>query len=177
MKEFLQLVYEMLGTLLRVLIIMLLVLTFFVRQVNVNGSSMNDTLQHQDRLLTWCFQYTPRQGDIVIITHGAILQDMIIKRVIAVEGQHLTVDYASGEVFVDGMLLEEDYIKGKTIMPHDFTGDTDMVIPEGYVYVMGDNREHSTDSRSVQVNIVPVNNIIGKAFFRLYPLNTFGTLS
>lgn len=170
-------IYDTIGLLLKVLIIMLVIFTFFIRQVTVSGHSMDDTLNHEDRLLVWNFNYTPQQGDIVIISHGAILQEMLIKRVIATGGQTIGIDYATGTVSIDGVLLQEDYIKGKTIRPLDSIGSSDILIPEGYVFVMGDNREHSTDSRSVQVNLVPVNNIIGKAFFRISPLDSFGILT
>jgi len=169
-------VFEMAGAVFTALIVVLLILTFFVRQVTVSGNSMTDTLQDQDRLLVTNFMYTPQNGDIIIISHGNIYSDPIIKRVIAVGGQRLTIDYDSNEVFVDGVLLFEDYIKGHTIKPSMPVKDTDFIIPEGYVFVMGDNRENSTDSRSALVDIIPVQNIIGKAFFRLSPLNEFGVV-
>jgi len=93
-----------------------------------------------------------------------------------VGGQRISVNYDTNEVFVDGILLHEDYIKGKTIKPSMPIKNTDFVIPDGYVFVMGDNRENSTDSRSALVDIIPVQNIIGKAFFRLTPLPDFGTV-
>ena len=161
--------FEMAEFLTKMLAILLIISAFFCRQVTVNGSSMNDTLHDGERLLVWSFCYEPEPRDIVVITHGAKIDNMLIKRVIAVGGQRLNIDYSKNEVSVDGVLLHEDYIKGKTIKPVNPIKNTGFVIPDGYVFVMGDNRENSTDSRSVLVDIVPVQNIIGKAFFRLSP--------
>ena len=164
-----ELLFEWAGAIFTALIVVLLILTFFVRQVTVSGGSMNDTLKNDDRLLVTNFMYTPKNGDIVIISHGSSYSEPIVKRVIAVGGQRLDIDYFKNEVSVDGVLLHEDYIKGRTIKPQSPIKTTNFVIPDGYVFVMGDNRENSTDSRSVLVDIVPVQNIMGKAFFRLFP--------
>ena len=173
---FSELVFDTAGFIFMFLAVFFLILTFFVRQVNVDGPSMNDTLQDKDRLAVWTFMYEPQPKDIVIITHGANLDKMIIKRVIAVGGQKLDINYDKNEVSVDGVLLREDYIKGRTVRPSMSVKKTNLVIPDGYVFVMGDNRENSTDSRSVLVDLVPVQNIIGKAFFRFTPFDKFGTL-
>ncbi len=171
-----QFIYEMAGTIIVAIAVLFIVMTFFVRQVTVDGPSMNNTLQDADRLLVSCFNYTPQNGDIVIVTHGEELDKKIVKRVIATEGQRLKIDYSTGEVTVDGVLLKEDYIIGTTVKELNST-EIPEVIPKGYVFVMGDNRENSLDSRSKRVGLVPVENIIGKAFFRISPFDTFGFLS
>ena len=135
--------------------------------------SMKETLHDKDRLLVSCFDYVPKNGDIVIVTHGENLDEPIVKRVIATAGQHLEINYANGEVSVDGKVLDEKYIVGTTIPVPNATVIPE-VIPDGYVFVMGDNREHSLDSRSATVGLVPVENIIGKAFIRIYPFDSFG---
>ncbi|MBQ9461553.1 MAG: signal peptidase I [Clostridia bacterium] len=165
--------YDWAGTLLIAFAVLLLAMAFFCRQITVNGDSMNNTLQNKDRLLVLSFMYTPRCGDIVVCTHGENLDEPIIKRVIAVEGQHLEIDYMNDKVIVDGKVLDEDYIKGMTIRLPNSTRIPD-VIPEGYVFVMGDNRENSLDSRSRKVGLIPVENIIGKAVYRIYPFEKFG---
>lgn len=170
-----QTVFDIFGTMLAAIVLLLMIMTFFVRQVTVDGASMNRTLNDKDRLLVACHDYHPQNGDIVIITHGKDLDEAIIKRVIATEGQHLKIDYTNNEVIVDGVLLEEPYAVGKTIALPNPTQIPD-VIPEGYVFVMGDNREHSLDSRSAKVELIPVENIIGKAFLRIYPFNAFGSV-
>ena len=116
-ESLLAFVFETAEFLTKIFAVMLIIITFFFRQVTVNGNSMNDTLQNNDRLLVWSFCYEPKPNDIVTITHGAKLDDMLIKRVIAVGGQRLDIDYSKNEVSVDGVLLHEDYIKGRTIKP------------------------------------------------------------
>ena len=157
------------------LIIIVMLLTFGFRQVTVNGDSMNDTLQSGDKLILYSFMYKPQNGDIVVISHGKDYSDPIIKRVIAVEGQSLKINYDTGEVTLDGVVLKEDYIKGLTKRVHPSLEIPD-VIPEGYVFVMGDNRENSLDSRSTQIGLIPVENIIGKAELRILPASSFGSV-
>ena len=173
-----ELLFEWAGAVFVSIVIVMLVLTFFVRHVTVSGSSMTDTLQNGDRLLVNSFMYTPQNGDIVVISHGNNYSDPIIKRVIALGGQRLDIDYNTGEVTVDGVILEENYIKGKTRQLSNSISleEYDHIIPEGYVFVMGDNREGSLDSRSKEIGIIPVNNIIGKAEWRIMPFDKFGTV-
>lgn len=168
-------VFEWTNALVTALIVVLLLLTFVFRQVTVNGTSMTDTLQNGDRLIVSNFMYTPKNNDIVVISHGNNYSEPIIKRVIATEGQSLTINYDSGEVVVDGVLLDEPYIKGVTRQLRNPI-DIPAVIPEGYVFVMGDNREGSLDSRSTEIGLIPVENIIGKAEFRIYPFNSIGNI-
>ena len=170
-----QVMFDLVGTAFIAITVLLLIMTFFVRQVTVDGPSMNDTLKDKDRLLVSSFNYKPQNGDIVIITHGKELPEAIVKRVIATEGQKLRINPETGEVTVDGVLLKEDYIKGVTRSVTNPARIPD-VIPKGYVFVMGDNREHSTDSRSAKVDLIPVENITGKAFMRVYPFDTFSLL-
>lgn len=170
------LTFDWAGTLVLFLVLVLLCMTFIFRQVTVKGPSMNDTLASGDRLLVYSLLYDPQPGDIVVVTHGADHDEPIIKRVIAVGGQRLSIDYDTGEVRVDGVLLDEPYIKGTT-GPEQFLMKIPEVIPEGYVFVMGDNRENSLDSRSTKIGLIPVENIIGKAVFRIFPFNSFGGVS
>ncbi len=171
----LQWVYDVAASLVAVWVCLTLLMTFVVRQATVDGNSMRDTLADGQRLLVDAIYDKPQYGDIVIISHGEGLDEVLVKRVIATEGQHLKINYRTGQVSVDGVLLHEDYILGTTVRLSNGT-QLPEVIPEGYVFVMGDNREHSTDSRSQLVGLVPVENIIGKAVFRVFPLNTFGGL-
>jgi len=168
-----EIIYDIAGTIFLAIILLFITMTFFARQVTVDGPSMKETLHDKDRLLVSCFDYVPKNGDIVIVTHGETLDEPIVKRVIATAGQHLEINYANGEVSVDGKVLDEKYIVGTTIPVSNATVIPE-VIPDGYVFVMGDNREHSLDSRSATVGLVPVENIIGKAFIRIYPFDSFG---
>ncbi len=169
------LVFEWANVFIIAIIFVVLIFTFVFRQVTVDGESMTDTLKNGDRLIISNFMYTPQYGDIVVISHGENYNEPIIKRVIATEGQALSINYETGEVSVDGVILDEDYIKGMTIeLKHPL--DIPERIPEGYVFVMGDNRQGSLDSRSVDIGLIPVENIIGKAEFRIFPLNSIGSI-
>jgi len=168
-------VYEWANAIIVALVVVFILLTFVFRQVTVKGTSMTDTLYGDDRLIISNFMYTPQYGDIVVISHGQNYSEPIIKRVIATEGQALSINYTTGQVSVDGVILDEPYIKGKTIkLKHSL--DIPDRIPEGYVFVMGDNREGSLDSRSTDIGLIPVENIIGKAEWRIYPFDTIGYL-
>ena len=156
-------------------IAVVILLTFVYRQVTVSGSSMTDTLVDSDRLIISSFMYTPKDGDIVVISHGSSYDEPIIKRVIATGGQSLSINYDSGEVSVDGVILDEPYIKGVTRRIHH-PMEIPETIPEGYVFVMGDNREGSLDSRSTDIGLIPLNNIIGKAEYRVFPFNKIGSV-
>ena len=169
------LVFDIAGTIFLSIVILLLLMALFVRQVTVDGASMNNTLWDGDRLLVQCNNYTPCNGDIVIVTHGRELDEAIVKRVIATEGQHIDINYSTGEVVVDGVLLKEPYVTGPSRSTMNAL-EMPLTVPEGYVFVMGDNRGNSLDSRSERVGLIPVENIVGKAFFRWYPINTLGSL-
>lgn len=187
-------VYDWLGTMILAVVIVLSVMALFLRQVTVNGPSMNDTLADGDRLLVSSFMYTPKQGDIVVVSHGEnnLRNEAIIKRVIATEGQHIEIRYneniKESHVYVDGSEIKEDYIlkftdlkRGSGVTEEKENGQTILVlkqdIEEGHVFVMGDNRTNSLDSRNNEnVGQVPVENLIGKAVFRIYPLNKFGPI-
>lgn len=156
-------------------IFVVFLMTFVFRQVTVDGTSMTDTLQDGDKLIISNFMYKPQYGDIVVISHGENYGEPIIKRVIATEGQALSIDYETGTVSVDGVILDEDYIKGMTVELKRPTEIPDR-IPKGYVFVMGDNRQGSLDSRSTDIGLIPVENIIGKAEFRYYPFDSIGSV-
>lgn len=166
-------IFELFGTLSTALIIVVLVFTFCIRQVTVNGESMEPTFFNGERLLiTNTYNTVPDNGDVVIISHGEHYSGRLIKRVIAAEGQTLSIDFDKNEVTVDGVLLDEPYIKGRTIQI-DPSMEIPTVVPEGYVFVMGDNRENSSDSRSSRVGLIPVENIIGKVQMRIFPFDRF----
>ncbi len=168
-------VFEWANAFMVALIVVVLLLTFVFRQVTVSGTSMTDTLADGDRLIISSFMYTPQYGDIIVVSHGENYSNPIIKRVIATEGQALSINYQTGDVSVDGVILDEKYIKGNTI-PLKNPLDIPDKIPEGYVFVMGDNREGSLDSRSNDIGLIPVENIIGKAELRIFPISGFGSV-
>lgn len=150
-----------------------IVLTFFFRMIVVDGDSMLNTLVNADQVIVSDLFYEPNDGDIVVVSHGQKHEGPIIKRVIATSGQTLNINFETEEVIVDGVVLQEDYISSKTIQG---TAEIPSVIPEGYVFVMGDNRAVSLDSRYKDIGLIPVTDIIGKAQFVLFPFNHFGYL-
>ncbi len=165
-------VYDWVSALLAAVVILVVVMTFCVRMVDVDGSSMNDTLQDKDRVIITGLNYEPRVGDIVVISHGVELDKTIVKRIIAIGGQTVDIDRETGEVTVDGILLDEPYAVGDTMVSGDV--EFPLTVADGTVFVLGDNRGISKDSRFSDVGLIDVNNIIGKVQFRLYPFNSFG---
>lgn len=152
----------------------ILVFTFLLRIAVVSGESMLPTLQDKDRLIVSYLFYTPKNGDIVIVDcEDSILDKVIVKRVIATAGQTVDIDFDAGTVKVDGALLEESYINNLTQLDegaHEYP----VTVPEGCVFVMGDNRMNSTDSRSPLVGFVPVDDILGKVVLRIFPFSSIG---
>lgn len=169
-------IFEWVQPLLVALIVVTILLTFVFRQVTVSGTSMQNTLQNKDRLIVTNLFYEPQVGDIVVISHGQNYKTPLIKRVIATGGQTLSIDFETGDVVVDGVLLDEPYTYGETIRLTQNPMEVPSVIPEGYVYVMGDHRDGSLDSRSADVGLISVDDIIGKAQFRIFPFSEFGSI-
>ena len=163
--------------------IVLILHIFIFVQVTVSGSSMDPTLKDKDRLIAVRFMYEPEYADIVVVdpylkegtVKGKTMFNRVlyIKRVIATGGQ--TIDLRGGKVYIDGNLLEEDYI-ADTVKTYTQSMQMPVTIPEGSVFVMGDNREWSKDSRDKTVGIVRNEQLVGKAVFRLFPFDKFGVV-
>ena len=172
--------FYMLQSLVIAVSAMILLFTFVVRVNQVKGHSMDNTLQPQELLLVWHLGYTPNAGDIVIVNRPNvdILEgEAIVKRVIAVGGQTVDIDYGAGTVYVDGVPLDEPYIKETMYLPGSpYMQQTHFDIPEGSVFVMGDNRNNSTDSRNEAVGPVEERFILGHAVLGLWPLSKLGAL-
>lgn len=163
---------------------------FFTRSITVSGDSMNDTLINGDRVIGTNAFYKPDYGDIVVIQADKLVNkamlgkngepvygEAIIKRIIALEGDTVRIDFDKGEVYRNDELLSEDYIKDLTHMRvNDFwmESNKDYVVPENCVFVMGDNRNVSNDSRNLKdVGFIDTNYIMGKAFVRVSPIKNF----
>ena len=148
-----------------------IIFTFFFRTAGVNGTSMVPTLQHQDILAVTAHQTKVKYGDIVIITQPNAFNEPIVKRVIATEGQKVDIDFEKGIVYVDDKALDEPYVCEPTHKKEDFEGP--VTVPKGKVFVMGDNRNNSTDSRSSLVGMIDTRYIYGKVLGRLIPYGSW----
>lgn len=168
--------YLNVRTLVFVLAALILVFTFVVRIIVVSGESMENTLQNGDSMLVWCLGYEPKQGDVVVLTQRSYQDDSLVKRVIATEGQRVDIDYDTGTVYVDGTPLEEDYIKEAMRVPNYGEGVNHVTVPEGCLFVMGDNRNNSADSRYPSIGIIDTRSVIGRAVMVLFPFQDFTLL-
>ena len=176
---------EWLEVLCAAIIAVVIIFCFVFRIATIDGDSMNHTLHHKDRIIITNLNYEPKNGDIVVISRNvansiedqSLGNEPIIKRVIAVGGQMVDIDFETGEVYVDGKVLKEDYIGS----PTNNNGDVEfpLYVPEGYVFVLGDNRGASLDSRFTVIGengLVDKRYVLGKAIFRFFPLNKIGAL-
>lgn len=165
--------------------VIILLLTFVFRFAVVDGSSMNNTLNDNDIVLITNYpnfsgvfkDFELSQGDIVAIAPDNEMQKVkgaFIKRVIAVEGQTIGFDTEKGEIYIDGKKIKEPYISTKTLVGVEW--DIPDKIPQNKVFVMGDNRAVSTDSRSTRIQLIDKSNIIGKAQCIIYPPNRLSYL-
>ncbi|HJB53081.1 MAG TPA: signal peptidase I [Candidatus Oscillibacter pullicola] len=161
--------YEWAQALVCSVLAVVLLFTFVIRLIGVDGHSMVPTLQDGDRLLVLnaMLDSNYQYGDIVVLRKDTFLEEPIVKRVIATEGQTVDIDFVSGAVYVDGELLEEDYINEPTYVEEGT--EFPLTVPEGSIFVMGDNRNHSSDSRSSDLGTVDIRYVIGKAVFLLFP--------
>ncbi len=164
------------------LAVVMFIFSFCFKTVEVYGPSMDDTLNGRplggysdvigDKLLITKLFYTPAYGDIVVIDSKT--EGSIVKRVIATEGQQVDIDFAEGVVFVDGEQLFEPYAKTPTTNAGDVSFP--VTVPEGCVFVLGDNRAVSLDSRYHSIGMVDTDDIEGKAILRIYPFDRFGQI-
>ncbi len=175
-------ILEWLETIVVSVVCVVLVFTFLFRMVGISGASMEDTLLDQERVILFSAFYTPKQGDIVVVSRDYIKEEdgtspePIIKRIIATEGQEVYLDFENNTVYVDGVALDEPYVKGymgegaiPIQNPH--------VVKEGCVFVLGDHRTVSKDSRTADVGDIDQRYILGKAVLRVYPFDRIQVLS
>lgn len=167
--------YEWIEAAVFSLLCVALIFTFLFRIVGVDGDSMNNTLYDEERLIITRLFYTPHHGDIVIINRYT--QEPLVKRIIALEGDTLEINPETNEVIVNGEILDEPYALGIT-EPIEYQNEyKNEPIPKGYMFVMGDNRENSKDSRKIsEIGFVKENDIMGKAVYRFFPISRAGGL-
>lgn len=167
-------IYEWMQSLVSALLICVLVFAFLVRIIGIIGSSMEPTFSDKDSVVISNLFYTPKQGDVVVLRKLSFQEEPIIKRVIALAGQTVNIDFEKGIVYVDDKPLTEPYIKELTLTPLNFDGK--ITVPENCVFVMGDNRNNSLDSRSSMIGCVDERYIMGKVLVRLLPIDKFGVI-
>lgn len=188
-SSLLQSIYDFAELFVIAICIVIFLFTFGARLCRVDGDSMYGTLHDKEMLLVSDFAYTPKQGDIVVFhqTHEAYsrLNEPIVKRVIATEGQYVYIDYATAKVYVsddktfdETDVIEEDYDfidndAGVITEPY-YARNAEYYVPDGCVFVLGDNRNNSLDSRSYEIGMVDTRRILGKVLIRLTPFNSFG---
>ncbi len=178
-------IYEWIDSAVITVMCLLVILTFVVRQVRIDGSSMENTLFNNDRVVVSDVFYTPKYGDIVVISSEVYDNVPIIKRVIAVGGEW--VDIKDGNVYVgksrDNMKSKgSEFIDNKytdPVLSDGFYGEQNypLLVPDGYVFVLGDNRAVSLDSRTLAVGLIDERQILGKAFYRVFPFDSISKLN
>jgi len=166
-------IYEWIECVIAALLACILVFVFFVRIVDVKGNSMNPTLYNGDKMVVSKLFYTPKRGDIIVFEKASYKEEALVKRVIATEGQTVEIDFDRGIVYVDGVAQDEPFIKEPTYNRLDFTGI--QTVPEGCIFVMGDNRNDSSDSRRASIGMVDTRMIIGKVFVNVFPFDHMGS--
>ncbi|MBR2460857.1 MAG: signal peptidase I [Clostridia bacterium] len=153
-----------------------LLFIMFIRHCPVVGDSMMHTLNNGDLMIITTFGYTPENGDVIVCQSAEYgLDKPLVKRVIATGGQTVCIDYEDWKVTVDGVPLEEDYVwlrEGVDMLRSDYL-DTEFTVPEGYLFVMGDNRNDSKDSRSSEIGFIDTRYVVGKLSIRLLPFEEF----
>lgn len=170
-KSPLRWLYDFIGTLICAMVMVFVMFGFFVRPVRVEGSSMMPNFVDGDWLLVNPLPIEPKRGQVVVLSDPGTLHKPIIKRTIGLPGQ--TIDFAEGKVLVDGSAIFEAYIPYgvETVPAPDYAAAMEYpaAVPDNTLFVMGDNRTNSTDSRRKEVGFVPQNRIVGTVFCRLYP--------
>ena len=168
--------YDWLEAVVFSIAVVVMIFTFFFRIVGVQGPSMENTLQNGDRVIISILDYHPKTGDIVVLNTPAVPTSPIIKRIIAVGGQTVNINYQTGAVYVDGKLRQEKYIRETTTFEGEDPVPMPVKVPKGSVFVMGDNRNNSFDSRSSAIGNVDMRNIMGHAVLRIFPTRSAGVL-
>ncbi len=160
--------YDWLQCIVSAILCGILIFVFIGRVIGVDGSSMRNTLSHRDTVIMSNLFYTPKYGDIVVFKDdGFDPGKPLVKRVIATEGQTIDIDFNTGDVLINGRVIVEDYIREPTAERIDFADP--VTVPKGCVFVMGDNRNESTDSRSNLIGMVDTRQILGKVLVVLIP--------
>ncbi|MDO4582268.1 MAG: signal peptidase I [Bacillota bacterium] len=165
-------IWDYIKILLLAMVIALFLRAFVFEITRVEGASMYPSLVEGDNLFTSKIAYLfaePERGDIVVLNAPGLPSEHYIKRIIGLPNEK--VEIIQGQVFIDGVLLEEAYLADQYTVV-----DTEIIVPEGCYFVMGDNRDVSHDSRYNDIGTIPLDEIKGKAKLRLFPFSEFGSL-
>ena len=161
--------YEWVQALVCSVLTVVLLFTFGARLIGVDGHSMLPTLQNGDRMLVLnaMLYHDYQYGDVVVLRKDTFLKEPIVKRVIATAGQTVDIDFDSGTVYVEGEALREDYVNELTFLEEGT--EFPLTVPEGHIFVMGDNRNRSSDSRDSNLGTVDTRYVIGRAVAVAFP--------
>ncbi len=180
-------IFDWLEVLVHAIIAVVICFSFLFRIATIDGPSMKETLQHGERVIITNLFYTPKAGDIVVISRNkensiytmTNENSPIIKRIIAVEGQTVDIDFDAGIVYVDGVALQEDYARTPTNLKYNDGVEFPVIVDEGCVFVLGDNRNDSLDSRSARIGeygMIDTRYILGCAVYRIFPFDKLGKI-
>ncbi len=182
-KNFFADMFDWMCSIFSAILCFIIIFALFARVITVDGESMVPTLQDQQRLIVSDMFYTPQYDDIVILYADKLVNESsggygkpIVKRVIGLPGDKIRIDFVKGVVYRNGEQLPDDYTNTPTNLPENFPNNQDVTVEDGKIFVLGDNRNGSKDSRSSDVGQVDMRYIMGKAYLRIWPLNALGML-
>lgn len=164
-KKMLINIYDFASILVTAVLAVAVIFTFLFKISIVEGDSMRNTLANGNKVLITARDWNVEYGDIVVISQPNAYEKVLIKRVIATEGQTIVVDAVHHQVIIDGKVLDEPYIAERMSVQGNMTYP--LTIPKGHVFAMGDNRNHSSDSRDKDVGLIDMRYIVGEAFYQL----------
>lgn len=163
------------------LIIILIMTTFVFKVCTVVGGSMENTLHDKEQLVISNFLYQPKENDVIVFHQTGSLNEPVVKRVIATSGKWVKIDYdncilyvSEDNVFDEGDIVDESSYIHLTDDRYNIKGSYSVYVPDGYLFVMGDNRNHSTDSRFESIGLVDERTVLGKVILRFAPLDKIG---